>query len=174
MTTIPRRCEIRRERHLISGKCRFHISLPWQDGFSLVSKAYLNADEALLHDSQNAERMRVDGGIMESLEARQRAVASWKCALISSKQLGTVAMESHCNTPHKSLGDSALFYRTLYLTIMTIACVIGFLVLAYTVDDPSMARRDFQLIYLTSLAVLGLTLNSIISRIRNVFLPRLL
>lgn len=75
MTTIPRRCEIRRERHLISGKCRFHISLPWQDGFSLVSKAYLNADEALLHDSQNAERMRVDGGIMESLEARQRAVA---------------------------------------------------------------------------------------------------
>ena len=43
--------------------------------FSLVSKAYLNADEALLHDSQNAERMRVDCGIMESLEARQRAVA---------------------------------------------------------------------------------------------------
>jgi serine/threonine-protein kinase len=69
---------------------------------------------------------------------------------------------------------SALFYRTLYLTIMTIACVIGFFVLAYTVDDPSMARRDFQLIYLTSLAVLGLTLNAIISRIRNVFLPRLL
>ena len=43
--------------------------------FSLVSKAYLNADEALLHDAQNAERMRVDCGIMESLEARQRAVA---------------------------------------------------------------------------------------------------
>ena len=69
---------------------------------------------------------------------------------------------------------SALFYRTLYVSLMTIACAIGFIVLAYTVNDPSMARRDFQLIYLTSIAVLGLTLTSMISRIRNVFSPRIL
>jgi serine/threonine protein kinase len=69
---------------------------------------------------------------------------------------------------------SALFYRTAYVAMMTIACAIGFIVLAYSVNDPSMARRDFQLIYLTSLAVLGLTLTSMISRIRNVFSPRIL
>ncbi|MFN7628915.1 MAG: hypothetical protein ACK5PZ_18975, partial [Pirellula sp.] len=65
-------------------------------------------------------------------------------------------------------------YRTAYVAMMTIACAIGFIVLAYSVNDPSMARRDFQLIYLTSLAVLGLTLTSMISRIRNVFSPRIL
>lgn len=67
---------------------------------------------------------------------------------------------------------SALFYRTIYVAMMTTACTLGFLVLAYTVNDPSMARRDFQLIYVTSLAVLGLTLTSMISRIRNVFSHR--
>ena len=41
----------------------------------LAGKAYLNADEALRHDTQNAARMRADCGIMESLEARQRATA---------------------------------------------------------------------------------------------------
>ena len=43
--------------------------------FSLSAKSYLPSDEALLHDPANAERMRVDCGIMESLEARQRATA---------------------------------------------------------------------------------------------------
>jgi len=68
---------------------------------------------------------------------------------------------------------SALFYRTIYVAMMTIACAIGFIVLAYTVNDPSMARRDFQLIYLTSISVLGLTLTSMILRIRNVFSSRI-
>jgi hypothetical protein len=41
----------------------------------LAGRAYLNADEAILHDPQNAERMRADCRITECLEARQRAVA---------------------------------------------------------------------------------------------------
>lgn len=41
----------------------------------LAGKAYLNADEAMRHNPANAARMRVDCGIMECLEARQRATA---------------------------------------------------------------------------------------------------
>ena len=41
----------------------------------LAGRAYLNADEAVRHNRANAERMRVDCGIMECLEARQRASA---------------------------------------------------------------------------------------------------
>jgi hypothetical protein len=41
----------------------------------LAGRAYLAADEALMHDPENAERMRADCGIMESVEARQKAVA---------------------------------------------------------------------------------------------------
>ena len=41
----------------------------------MAGRAYLNADEALLHDPRNAERMRADSGITEYTEARQRAVA---------------------------------------------------------------------------------------------------
>ncbi len=41
----------------------------------LAGRAYLNADEAVRHSRQNSERMRVDCGIMECLEARQRASA---------------------------------------------------------------------------------------------------
>lgn len=41
----------------------------------LAAKAYLNADEAIRHSKANAERMRVDCGIMECLEARKRATA---------------------------------------------------------------------------------------------------
>lgn len=41
----------------------------------LAGRAYLNADEAIRHAPQNAERMRVDCGIMECVEARQRASA---------------------------------------------------------------------------------------------------
>lgn len=41
----------------------------------LAGRAYLNADEAVRHSPSNSERMRVDCGIMECLEARQRASA---------------------------------------------------------------------------------------------------
>lgn len=41
----------------------------------LAGHAYLNADEALRHSIENAERMRADCQIMECLEARQRATA---------------------------------------------------------------------------------------------------
>lgn len=41
----------------------------------LAGKANLNADEALRHSPSSAARMRADCGIMECLEARQRATA---------------------------------------------------------------------------------------------------
>lgn len=41
----------------------------------MAGRAYLNADEAMLHDPRNSERMRADCGITECTEARQRAVA---------------------------------------------------------------------------------------------------
>ena len=43
--------------------------------YGIASRAYLNQDEATRHSKQNAERMRKDAGIMECVEARQRAVA---------------------------------------------------------------------------------------------------
>jgi hypothetical protein len=43
--------------------------------YGIASHAYLNMDEALRDSRQNAERMRVDCGIMECLEQRQRSVA---------------------------------------------------------------------------------------------------
>lgn len=44
----------------------------------LAGQAYLNADEAMMHDPQNAERMKTDCGVTECLEARQRATALLK------------------------------------------------------------------------------------------------
>jgi hypothetical protein len=41
----------------------------------IVSKSYLNQDEALRDSRDNAEKMRADCGIMECIEARQRATA---------------------------------------------------------------------------------------------------
>jgi len=41
----------------------------------LTSQSYLTLDEATLNSMSNAERMRKDCGIMESLEGRQRSVA---------------------------------------------------------------------------------------------------
>lgn len=41
----------------------------------IASHAYMTLDEATRHSRQNAERMRKDCGIMECIEARQRAVA---------------------------------------------------------------------------------------------------
>ena len=43
--------------------------------YGIASQAYLNADEATNHSRSNANRMRVDCGIMEPLEARQRSTA---------------------------------------------------------------------------------------------------
>lgn len=43
--------------------------------YGMASHAYLNADEATSHSRTNANRMRVDCGIMEPLEARQRSTA---------------------------------------------------------------------------------------------------
>ncbi len=43
--------------------------------YGLVSHSYLNQDEALNDSRVNAYRMRADCGVMESLEARQRATA---------------------------------------------------------------------------------------------------
>lgn len=43
--------------------------------FGVASKSYLNMDEALQDSRENAQRMRADCGIMESVEGRQRAVA---------------------------------------------------------------------------------------------------
>lgn len=46
----------------------------------IVSQSYLNIDEALRDSRENAEKMRADCGIMECLEARQRATAllNWR------------------------------------------------------------------------------------------------
>jgi hypothetical protein len=41
----------------------------------IISQSYLNLDEALRDSRSNAERMRADCGIMECIEARQRATA---------------------------------------------------------------------------------------------------
>ena len=41
----------------------------------MASHAFLNADEATAHSQTNANRMRLDFGIMEPLEARQRSSA---------------------------------------------------------------------------------------------------
>jgi hypothetical protein len=64
---------------------------------------------------------------------------------------------------------SALFYRTRMVMGMTLLCVVGFSLLAWLTEDSSLDRIDFQAIFVTGLAVLGLTLSSMIGRIRNVF-----
>lgn len=53
----------------------------------IASHSYLNMDEALRDSPSNAERMRADCGIMECLEARQRATAllSWHIECEDSK-----------------------------------------------------------------------------------------
>lgn len=47
----------------------------------LAGRAYLNADEAMMHDPSNAERMKVDCGVCEPLEARQRMTALLKWSI---------------------------------------------------------------------------------------------
>lgn len=67
------------------------------------------------------------------------------------------------------IAASALFYRTRMVIGMTILCVVGFSLLAWLTEDSSLDRIDFQAIFVTGLAVLGLTLSSMIGRVRNLF-----
>jgi serine/threonine-protein kinase len=70
------------------------------------------------------------------------------------------------------IAASGLFYRTQMVIGMTLLCVVGFLVLPWWTGDDSLARQDFQAIFVIGMGVLGLTLTSMIGRIRNVFSMR--
>lgn len=62
---------------------------------------------------------------------------------------------------------SALFYRTRFVIYMTSICVVGFLFLKFITDDPSFARIDFSAIFVSGLLVIGLTMHSMIRRVRG-------
>lgn len=73
-----------------------HIfSVAGQSG--LAGRAYLNADESIRHSEKNAERMRVDCGIMECLEARQRASAllDWHIECEDDQSAEAKELKSH-------------------------------------------------------------------------------
>jgi hypothetical protein len=88
------------------------------------TKAYLWADEAIRDSRQNAERMRTDCGIMESVEARQRAVSllNWHLApedeaSLEQKQLADEMTRVIRRTPQFaklrfSLGDARWYGRS--------------------------------------------------------------
>lgn len=65
------------------------------------------------------------------------------------------------------IAASALFYRTRFVIYMTLICVIGFLFLKLFTDDPSLARIDFSAIFVSGLLVIGLTMHSMIQRLRG-------
>lgn len=65
------------------------------------------------------------------------------------------------------IGASALFYRTRFVVYMTSICVIGFMFLKLITDDPSLARIDFSAIFVSGLLVIGLTMHSMIRRVRG-------
>ncbi len=67
---------------------------------------------------------------------------------------------------------SALFYRTRFVLLMTIACIVAFVMLTETLSDPSMDRTDFRLIFISLLLVQCLTLTSLIFKVRNLFSHR--
>ncbi|MFN9627125.1 MAG: hypothetical protein ACK6AT_12800, partial [Planctomycetota bacterium] len=67
---------------------------------------------------------------------------------------------------------SALFYRTRFVLLMTIACIVAFVMLTETLSDPSMDRTDFRLIFVSLLLVQCLTLTSLIYKVRNLFYYR--
>ena len=64
---------------------------------------------------------------------------------------------------------SALFYRTRFVLLMTIACIVAFVILTQTLSDPSMDRTDFRVIFVSLLLVQCLTLASLIFKVRNLF-----
>lgn len=61
---------------------------------------------------------------------------------------------------------SGLFYRRSYVAFMTTGCSIGFLVLAWTFRSAEFSKIDFQAIFISGLAVIGLILSTMIRRIR--------
>lgn len=65
------------------------------------------------------------------------------------------------------IAASALFYRTRFVIYMTAICVLGFLFLKLFTDDPSLARIDFSAIFVSGLLVIGLTMHSMIQRLRG-------
>ena len=65
------------------------------------------------------------------------------------------------------IGASALFYRTRWVIYMTSICTVGFLFVKLFTDDPSLSRIDFSAIYVSGLLVIGLTMHSMIRRVRG-------
>lgn len=64
---------------------------------------------------------------------------------------------------------SGLFYQTRFVLLMTIGCMIAFLLLSMSLDDPSMKRIDFRWIFISVIGVQCVTLVSLISKVRNLF-----
>ncbi|MCA9193195.1 MAG: serine/threonine protein kinase [Planctomycetales bacterium] len=62
---------------------------------------------------------------------------------------------------------SAMFYRARFVFFMTVICMLGFLLLLFSVDDPITEYIEFAFIYLSGLAVIGLCLTAMIRRVRS-------
>jgi phage gp29-like protein len=88
----------------------------------IVSNSYLNQDEALRHSRANADRMRADCGIMECIEARQRAVALLSWSIVpedetpDNKALASILTRIMNRTPRfvelrRNLGEAIWFGR---------------------------------------------------------------
>jgi len=67
------------------------------------------------------------------------------------------------------LAASALFYRTRMVLGMYLLSLLGLVFLPWYTQDPSISRWDFQAIFGIGLAVLGIILISMISRIRAMY-----
>lgn len=67
------------------------------------------------------------------------------------------------------LAASALFYRARMVLGMFVLSLLGLVFLPWYTQDPSISRWDFQAIFGIGLAVLGLILMSMISRIRAMY-----
>jgi serine/threonine-protein kinase len=65
------------------------------------------------------------------------------------------------------ISASGLFYRTRFVVLMTSSCMLGFASLWLMIDDPSLERTDFCIIFLAGLMVLGLALQAMIRRVRG-------
>lgn len=67
---------------------------------------------------------------------------------------------------------SALFYRTRFVALMTIGSIVAFWALSESIEDPSLLRNDFRVLFTGVLLVQCLTLTSLIHRVRNLFTYR--
>lgn len=65
------------------------------------------------------------------------------------------------------IAASSLFYRTRFVIFMTTLCVLGFIWLKFVEVDGSLARIDFCAIFVSGLLVIGLTMHSMIRRVRG-------